>query len=42
VYDVPGSHLTMMREPNVSVLAERLAGCLTQRRKEAKKPLETQ
>jgi len=28
VYDVPGNHLTMMREPNVSVLAERLAECL--------------
>ena len=25
VYDVPGNHLTMMREPNVSVLAQRLA-----------------
>jgi len=24
VYDTPGSHMTMMREPNVSVLAERL------------------
>jgi amino acid adenylation domain-containing protein len=28
VYDVPGNHLTMMREPYVSVLAERLAKCL--------------
>jgi len=25
VHDAPGNHLTMMREPNVSVLAERLA-----------------
>ena len=29
VYDTPGSHMTMMREPNVSVLAERLAECLS-------------
>jgi thioesterase domain-containing protein len=28
VYDTPGSHLTMMREPNVSGLAERLGECL--------------
>ena len=29
VYDTPGSHMTMLREPNVSVLAERLAECLS-------------
>ena len=28
VHDVPGDHLTMMREPFVSVLAARLADCL--------------
>ena len=28
VHHVPGSHLTMMREPHVSVLAETLAECL--------------
>jgi len=34
VHDVPGNHLTMMREPHVSVLAETLAECLaTQTRK---------
>ena len=30
VYDTPGSHLTMMREPNVSVLAEKLQPQITQ------------
>ncbi len=29
VYDVPGNHLTMLREPNVSVLAKRLGECLS-------------
>jgi amino acid adenylation domain-containing protein len=29
VYDTPGSHLTIMQEPYVSVLAERLAECIT-------------
>ena len=28
VYDTPGSHLTIMQEPYVSVLAERLAECI--------------
>jgi amino acid adenylation domain-containing protein len=28
VYDTPGSHLTIMQEPYVSVLAERLAKCI--------------
>jgi thioesterase domain-containing protein len=28
VYDTPGNHLTIMREPYVSVLAERLAACI--------------
>jgi thioesterase domain-containing protein len=28
VHDVPGDHEDMMKEPNVSVLAERLASCL--------------
>jgi len=32
VYDTPGNHLTMMREPNVSVLAERLAECFATKR----------
>jgi amino acid adenylation domain-containing protein len=34
VHDAPGSHLTMMREPYVSVLAERLAECFGVGRKE--------
>jgi thioesterase domain-containing protein len=31
VHDVPGTHLTMMREPHVSVLAEKLSECLPQK-----------
>jgi thioesterase domain-containing protein len=34
VHEAPGSHLTMMREPYVSVLAERLARCIGAGRKE--------
>lgn len=34
VHDALGSHLTMMREPYVSVLAERLAECFGVSRKE--------
>jgi len=37
VHEVPGNHLTMMREPNVSVLAERLAECLPQKAHKAQK-----
>jgi thioesterase domain-containing protein len=33
VHDAPGSHLTMLREPSVSVLAERLAECFATKRR---------
>src|SRR5262249_40143172 len=28
VHEIPGNHVTLIEEPNVHVLAERLAGCL--------------
>jgi thioesterase domain-containing protein len=30
IYDVPGNHLTMNREPHVRILAERLQNCIYQ------------
>ncbi len=32
VYETPGSHMTLLREPNVSVLAERLSECFATKR----------
>jgi thioesterase domain-containing protein len=31
LHEVPGNHFTMIREPNVLVLAERLQDCLKSR-----------
>jgi aspartate racemase len=30
IHDVPGDHLSMLQEPNISVLAERLKACIQQ------------
>ena len=38
VYDTPGSHMTIMQEPNVSILAERLAECFATKRRRHKNP----
>ncbi|MBW4473282.1 MAG: glycosyltransferase [Stenomitos rutilans HA7619-LM2] len=40
IYEIPGDHLSMTKEPNVQVLAKELSHCLDQADREEQKPIE--